>query len=125
MNFQEKIFDTTMQLRTRAAALANVAIATARNRAQIAAKRVEALKGPLNTLSLAGREFNKVARRHTLRFVKENSSIAADAGRDVSALAQTTFSSLVNRRAVGKKTAKVAVNRKRTATRKSRVSKAA
>ena len=38
---------------------------------------------------MAGRELNKVARRHAARFVKENSTIAVDAGKDVSALART------------------------------------
>ena len=79
MNFQEKLFETTADLRARAAALANVAVATARARAEVAAKRVEALKGSIAVLTVAGREFNKVARRHAVRFVKQNSTIAAEA----------------------------------------------
>ncbi len=118
MNFQEKLFETTADLRTRAAALANVAVNTARTRAQLAAQRLEAL-------TVAGREFNKVARRHAIRFVKENSSIAADAGRDVSALAQTTFTRMVNRPAVAKKTARKVATRKSTSARKTRASKSA
>jgi hypothetical protein len=35
----------------------------------------------------AGREFNKVARRHAIRFVKQNSTLAAQVRDDVSALA--------------------------------------
>jgi hypothetical protein len=118
MNFQEKLFETTADLRARAAALANVAVTTARTRAQVAAQRFEAL-------TVAGREFNKVARRHAIRFAKENSSIAVDAGRDVSALAQTTYSRMVNRPAAARKTTRTSATRKRTTTRKRRVSKAA
>ena len=76
MNFQEKLLESTADLRARAAALANVAVATARARAQVAAKRVDVLKGSFAALTVAGREFNKVARRHAARFVKENSTIA-------------------------------------------------
>ena len=113
MNFQEKLFETTAELRTRAAALANVAVARARTRAELAAKRVEALKGSFATLTVAGREFNKVARRHAVRFVKENSTIAVEAGKDVSALARTTFATLANRPAAPKKARKATVSRKR------------
>lgn len=118
MTFQEKLFETTADLRTRAAALANVAVTTARTRAQITAQRFEAL-------TVAGREFNKVARRHAIRFVKENSSIAADAGREVSALARTTYTRMLNRPASARKTARTGATRKRTTTRKVRASKAA
>jgi hypothetical protein len=99
MNFQEKVFETTADLRARAAALANVAVTTARTRAEIAAKRVQGLKGSITVLTVAGREFNKVARRHVARFVKENSSIAANAGKDVTALARDTFATLTQRAA--------------------------
>ena len=98
MNFQEKLFETTADFRSRAAALATVAVAAARARAQVAAKRVEGLKGTFEVLSVAGREFNKVARRHVGRFVKENSTIAAAAGKDVSSLARSTYSTLAARR---------------------------
>ena len=115
MNFQEKLFETTAELRTRAAALANVAVATARTRAEVAAKRVEALKGSFATLSVAGRELNKVARRHALRFVKENSNIAVEAGKDVSALARTTYATLAKRPQAPKKARRASVSRKRAA----------
>jgi len=115
MNFQEKMFETTADLRARAAALANVAVTTARARAEIAAKRVQGLKGSIAVLTVAGREFNKVARRHAARFVKENSSIAANAGKDVTALARDTFATLTQRAAPTK--ARKAPARKR-ATRK-------
>jgi hypothetical protein len=118
MNFQDKMLETTADLRKRAAALATVAVKTARARAEIAAKRVETLKGPLAKLTQAGRELNQVARRHAVRFVKENSSIAVEAGRDVSALARTTYASLAKRPVASKKTARKAAPRKRSAARK-------
>ena len=90
MSFQEKLFETTADLRARASTIATEALATARARAEVAAKRLE-------VLTVAGREFNKVARRHVVRFVKENSTIAAAARKDVSALARSTFATLANR----------------------------
>ena len=68
-------------------------------RAKIAAKRVDVLKGSFATLTVAGRELSKVARRHAARFVMENSSIAANAGKEVSALARTTYSTLTQKTA--------------------------
>ena len=97
MNFQEKLFESTADLR------------------QVAAKRVDALKGSLEALTVAGRELNKVARRHAIRFVKENSTIAVEAGKDVSALARTTYATLAKRGAVPKKTRKAKANRKQAA----------
>ena len=98
MNFQEKLFETTADLRARAAALANVALSTARTRAEVAARRVDALKGSFGALTIAGREFNKVARRHavSLREGKLRRSLS-NAGKDVSALARTTYATLANR----------------------------
>ena len=112
MNFQEKIMEATADLRSRAALLADEALKTARVRAGIAAKRVEGLKGTFSTLGTASRELNKVARRHAARFVKENSTIAVAAGKDVSALARTTFATLVKRPAAKK--ARKPVARKRS-----------
>jgi len=97
MNFQERVLEATADLRSRAALLADEALKTAHARAGIAAKRVEVLKGSLATLTVASREFNKVARRHAVRFVKENSTLAAAAGKDVSALARATFATLAKR----------------------------
>ena len=114
MNFQEKMIESTAELRIRAAALATVVVATARARAQVAAKRVEGLKGSLATLTVAGREFNKVARHHAVRFVKENSSLAVDAGKDVSALARTTYATLANRAPAKRSTRKAPAARKRS-----------
>ena len=114
MNFQEKMLVTTADLRARAAEIANVAVANARTRAKVAATRVGALKGSFAALTMAGREFNKVARRHAARFVKENSTIAASAGKDVSALARTTYATLTQR-AAAPKSRKAPAARKRTA----------
>jgi hypothetical protein len=116
MNFQEKVIKTTMDLRQRAAALANVAVATARARAQVAARRVETLKGSLTTLTVGGRQLNTLARRHAARFVKQNSTIAVDAGKDVGALARSTFASLTQRaQPKPKARKKVAATRRRAA----------
>ena len=95
MNFQEKMLETTAALRVRAA------------------KRVDVLKGSLAALTVAGRELNKVARRHAARFVKENSTLAVSAGKDVSALARTTFATLSKRPAVPQKARKAVSARKR------------
>jgi len=114
MNFQEKVMEATADLRSRAALLADAALKIARVRAGVAAKRVKTLKGSLATLTVASREFNKVARRHAARFVKENSTIAVAAGKDVSALARTTFATLAKRPAANKKPRKSAAARKRS-----------
>jgi hypothetical protein len=79
MNFQEKVLEATADLRSRAT------------------RRVEGLKGSLEALTIVGREFNKVARRHAVRFVKQNSVIAAEAGKEVSALARSSFATLTKR----------------------------
>jgi hypothetical protein len=110
MNFQEKMLEATAELRARAAAIANVAVATARVQAKAATQRAQVLK-------IAGRELNKVARRHAQRFVKENSIIAVDAGKDVTALARTTYATLAKRPATAPKSRKAPAARKR-ATRK-------
>ena len=102
MNFQDKVLEATADLRSRAALLADEALKTARARAGIAAKRVDVMKGSLAKLTVASREFNKVARRHAVRFVKENSTLAAAAGKEVSALARATFATLAKRPAASK-----------------------
>ena len=107
MNFQEKLFETTHDLRTRAATLGKAALLTARDRAAIAASRVEkrvgALKVSLATLGVAGRELEKVARRHGVQFVKQNASIAQAARKDVTSLALTTFDAIAKRGAATSK----------------------
>jgi len=115
MNFQETLFESTAALRARAATLANAALTTVRARARVAAKRVDGLKGSFEALTVAGREFNKVARRHAMRFVKENSAIGIEAGRDVSALARTTYVTLAKRTAAPQKARKAPGSRKRAA----------
>jgi hypothetical protein len=97
MNIQEKLFEASAELRARASALTSAALDVARARAGVATKRVEVLKGSLATLSNARRAFSKVAQRHATRFVKENSQLAVEAGKDVSALARTTYATLAGR----------------------------
>ena len=94
MNFQEKLVETSAELRHRAQAFANTAFDNARTRADAATKRFQVLKGSLIVLNTAGRELNKVARRNAVRFVKQNSIIAADVRDEVSALARSTFANL-------------------------------
>ena len=93
MNFQEKLFESTADLRARAAALANVAIDTARARAQVAAKRVDALKGSLAVLN--GRrprvQQGCAPPCHPLREGELDAS-PSKAGKDVSALARIDLS---------------------------------
>ena len=113
MNFQEKLFETTADIRSRAEAIASAALQTARQRADVAAKRIEGLRGSIAVLNGAGREFNKVARRHATRFVKENSAIATQVRDDVSALALSTFQTLT--RGPARKTSRKAAPRKRAA----------
>jgi hypothetical protein len=91
MNFQEKVIEVASELRTRSLAFANTALKTARVRAQDATQRAAKLQRPLTTLSVSGRELNKVVRRHASRFVKQNATIARAAGKDVTALARETY----------------------------------
>jgi hypothetical protein len=130
MNFQEKLFETTQDLRTRAATLGKAALMTARDRAAVAASRVEkrvgALKTSLTTLGVAGRQLEKVARRHGAKFVKQNATIAQAASKEVTSLALTTFDAIAKRGAAAKKTRKpVARKSVRKSTSRARVAKAA
>src|SRR5687767_4571997 len=97
MNLQEKLFESTAQWRARAASLATAALATARAQATQTAKRVDGLKGSIAVLQVTGRDLNTVARRHATRFVKQNRAIAMEAGKDVAALARSTFATLSQR----------------------------
>jgi len=120
VNFQEKIVEASSDLRARATRFTTAALDVARARADIAAKRMDVLKTSLAALSLAGRELNKVAQRHASRFVKENSAIAAAAGKDVGALARSTYASLAGRKSATKTKARkprATATRKRTSAR--------
>ena len=118
MNFQEKLFETTADLRARAQTIAQDALQNARIQ-----KRLETLRGSIDVLNTAGREFNKVARRHAVEFVKQNSSIAAQVRDDVSTLARTTFASLTRKPAV--RTARKAGQARKAAPARKRARKAA
>jgi hypothetical protein len=97
MNFQEKMIETTSEIRARAAEFANLAITTARSSATFAAQRVGGLKGSLAALRIASKDLNQVARRHVTRFVRENRSLAAEAGKDLTALARSTYTNIAKR----------------------------
>jgi hypothetical protein len=108
MNLQEKLIETTADLRARATALATAAVVTASARAGITAKHLEGVKGALDALGVAGREFNKVARRHVGRLVKANAAVAADARKDVTSLARNTYLTLSAKRGTARPTARKA-----------------
>src|SRR4051812_39575553 len=91
MNFQDRMIEVSARLRARATSLANAAGELALNRA--------ALTKSIATLSIAGSELNKVARRHASRFVRENSALAIAAGKDIGAIARSTYTSLSARAA--------------------------
>jgi hypothetical protein len=120
MDFQDKIIESTQALRARAAIFGKAAFIAAREQAGLAVnraeKRVGALKSSLATLGDAGRELEKVARRHGAKFVKQNATIAQAARKDVASLAVSTFDALARKRAAteAKKTRKPA---RRTASR--------
>ena len=131
MNFQEKLFETTQDLRTRAATIGKAALMTARDRAAVAASRVEkrmgALKTSLTTLGVAGRQLEKVARRHGAQFVKQNATIAQAASKDVTSLALTTIDAIAKRAPATKKARKPVARKAaaRKSTSRARVAKAA
>ena len=118
MNLQEKLFETSAELRSRAQAFA----ATAVEKADAAAKQVEqrlgGLRGSLAVLNSAGRKFNKVARRHATSFVKQNSTLVAQVRDDVSELARSTFTTLTAPASKPRK-ARTTAKRVRKAVRKS------
>jgi hypothetical protein len=112
MYFQDKLIESTQELRARAATLGKAALVSARERAGVAVSRVEkrvvALKSSLITLGVAGRELEKVARRHGATFVKQNATIAQAARKDVTSLALSAFDAIAKKRAatVAKQTRK-------------------
>jgi hypothetical protein len=117
MNFQEKLFESTADLRARAETIAQAA-------AKRAEQRLETLRGSFDVLNTASREFNKVARRHAIQFVKQNSSIAAQVRDDVSTLARSTFASLT-RKPTARTASKAGVTRKAAPAARKRTRKAA
>jgi hypothetical protein len=102
MNIQDKIIENTQALRARAATFGKAALIAARERAGVAVNRVErrvgALKSSLTTLGVAGRELEKVARRHGAQFVKQNATIALAARKDVTSLALSAFDAIAKKR---------------------------
>ena len=122
MNLQSKVFEKTAQISERAVAIARLASVEARTRAAQAADRLEELRAPLATLQNAGRELNKVARRHVSRFVSENTAIARAAGKDVSLLARSAYAQLTKPAAAATRMPRK--SRKSTTTRKRSSNKA-
>jgi hypothetical protein len=115
MNFQEKMIETTLEIRARAAELANLALTTARSSVSFAAQRAGGLKGPLAALKIASQDLNQVARRHVTRFVRQNRTLAAEAGKDLGALARSTYTNIAKRGAtVTRKPRKSTAARKRS-----------
>jgi hypothetical protein len=116
MYFQDKFFEATQALRDRAATLSKAALITARERAGLAASRVEkrigTLKSSLSTLGVAGRELEKVARRHGATFVKQNATIAQSARKDVTSLAVSAFKAIAKPAATAKPKTRKSVARK-------------
>jgi hypothetical protein len=98
MNFQERLIEASSELRARASALAATALDVARARLDVAGKRVDVLKESFGTLTVAGRALNEVAHRHTMRFVKENSALVSDAGKELGTLARSTYATLSGRK---------------------------
>lgn len=96
MNFQQKLFETSAQLRARAAHILGAALASAREQAEAAAERAEKLRQPVTIIGQAGREIGKVARRHATRFVRQNANLASKVRDDVGTIARKTLNSLRN-----------------------------
>jgi hypothetical protein len=104
MNIQEKVLQASNELRARAGALAASALAAARDRARL-----------ISVLAGTRREFGKVARRHVSQLVKQNSTIASAARKDVADLARATYASLSQRTVVKKARRAAPVARRRSA----------
>lgn len=111
MNLRDKAFETASDFRNRALAFADAAVATARERASLTPEVRTRLESSMTALKLAGRQLRKVAGLHAAKFVEQNSSLVRAAGKDVSALARSTFQQF-------KQDAVVRKPRKATATRK-------
>jgi hypothetical protein len=114
MNIQQRLSAATADLRSRATAFSTAALNRAQARAGIEARHIDRLKESIAVLSDAGREFRKVAQRHASSFVKKNSALALAAGKDVRAVARTTYATLTSRNAV-KSVRKPPATRKRAA----------
>jgi hypothetical protein len=66
----------------------------------------------LTTLGVAGRELEKVARRHGATFVKQNATIAQAARKDVTSLAVSAFNAIAKPAATARPKARKSVARK-------------
>ena len=91
MKLRDKAFEKAANFREGVFLLASTAVARARERAPLSAEARDSLATTLATLKLAGRELRQVAGLHAAKFVAQNSTLARAAGRDVSALARSTY----------------------------------
>jgi predicted amidohydrolase YtcJ len=99
MIFQQTFTEGSSMVRTRAAAFFTAAFESAYSRLTASAKRAGGFQAAISSFTVASRALNKVARRHALRLVKENSAIARAAGKDIGTIARTTVASLTRKKA--------------------------
>jgi hypothetical protein len=123
MNLRDKAFEKAEDFRDRALAYAHAAIETARGRAPLSPEARTRIETSLTALKLAGRSLRKVAGLHASKFVEQNSTLVRAAGKDVSALARSTYQQFTQGAAAPKPrkataTRKATVPRKATVTRK-------
>ncbi len=91
MKFQQKLIETAGELRTRGRLMSSAAVAS------------------LSVLK-------EVARRHAARLVRENRAIARDAGKDLGALARSTFATFAAQGAAPRRASPKSGRRRKTAT---------
>jgi len=114
MNFQEKLTDLAQRVRSNPAAFASAAAAAARRRLEAGQRRMHVLRKSFDVLNSAGQEFGQVTRHHANRLMKQNSPLLAAAGKDISALARTTFRTLVDGKAPRQRSRRGTKSRSRT-----------
>lgn len=85
MYLQDKVTEASGELRARAANLANAAAA-----------RLASLRRSLGVLGAARFELRDIARRHTKRFLTQNSPLLVAMRKDVSDLARSTYRTLTD-----------------------------
>lgn len=102
MNLRDKALETATIFCNRAQALANAAVARLSERAPLDARARARVGASLAALKQAGRELRKVAGLHASQFVAQNSTLVRNAGKDVSALARSTYQQLAQAPAVRK-----------------------
>jgi hypothetical protein len=117
MNFQSKVFESAAVLAERTVALANATAARVRNRAAQISESAD-LKVTLEQLKAAGGEFQKIARQHGARFVKENAVIAKAAGKDLMHLGRSVYANFSRDEKPAARPARKATSTRKRVTRK-------